>query len=173
MDEFDRTDLGQFGEMIEHEIGEEIPLQDLKDFASRQVEIEDSFLPENLRETRKDRAKRILSNLLKRPRLDENELLRLQRLKEWAKRNLFVISGVAIVVASAITAVVLVMKRALRSSSRALGKQSKIDPNSSPVAPFYNWLLENGEKPLTFTSRNLFVVALAMVLSFLLLEKLI
>ena len=145
MQEFDQSESGQFNQL---------------------VEIEESLLPRVEGETKRQHAKRVLRNLLKRPKLDENEMLRLQSFKEWAKRNLFVLSGVAIAIASAITAVILVMKRALRSSSKVFKKQTKLDPKTSPIAPFYNWILDGGSKALEFASKNLFVSVFVVLLLF-------
>ena len=80
--------------------------------ANEQVEIEDYFLPKRRGESNCERIKRVLHRVLKRPRLSENVSLKLERFKIWAKRNLFGLIGIAIVLASAITAVLLVTRRA-------------------------------------------------------------
>ena len=89
LDEFESTPLSTFRQNLEDEGMEDIPLEELRDIARLQVDIEDSFLPEVNHETKKDRMKRVMRRVLQRPRLSENDLLRLERFKQWARRNLF------------------------------------------------------------------------------------
>ena len=67
MEEFDQSEFGQFNQLVEEEMGESIPLEDMRDIASPQVEIEETLLPRVEGETKRQRAKRVLRNLLKRP----------------------------------------------------------------------------------------------------------
>ena len=68
---------------------ENIPLSDLRDIARLQEEIEDAFVPEQEGETPTQRMKKVMRRVFKRPRLSENDLLKLERFKEWARKNLF------------------------------------------------------------------------------------
>ena len=168
-DEFEATPLAMFHQTMEEEEGgvEDIPLVELRDIARLQLEIEDSFLPEVNGETRAQRTKRVMERVFRRPRLSENDLLRLERFKSWARRNLFLISGIAIVVASALTAVILVIKGSLRAGSKKLKEAKRpkpVDPSDDPLAPIINWIVYGGSKALNFASQHLWVLALVGVL---------
>ena len=66
----------------------------------------------------------------------------------------------------AITAVLLVTRRALHSSSKKLKLQKQlIDSKTNPIA--INWITDGGSAALDFVSKNLWVVALVGVSLFL------
>ena len=161
-DEFESTPLSMFRQTIEEDGGvKDIPLRELREIANLQVEIEDSFLPEVNGETTKERMKRVMRRVFRRPRLSENDLLRLERFKRWARRNLFLLSGIAIVVASALTAVILVLKGSLRATSKKLKEAKRptpVEPSEDHLTPIVNWIVNGGSKAFNFASQHLWVL---------------
>ena len=88
--------------------------------------------------------------------LGANHLVRLEKFKRWAKKNLFALSVVAIAVAGVITAVVMVTRSALRKGSTSTKQAKKIIDHATkkdegPCAPFLKWIA----KVATLGSRGL------------------
>ena len=95
-----------------------------------------------------------------------NDLVRLETFKRW---DLFVLSGVAIAVAGAITAIVMVTRSALRKGSTATKQAEKIINDATkrerPFGPFFNWIPKIASlcaKGLNWLSKNLWVLALGI-----------
>ena len=83
------------------------------------------------------------------------------------KTKPFFLSGIAIVVASALTAVIHVIKGSLRAGSKKLKEVKRPDPvtpDDDPLAPIINWIVNGGSKALQFVSQHLWILALFGVL---------
>ena len=100
-------------------------------------------------------------------RFRENDLTRLERFKQWARRNLLGLSGLAIVVTSAITAVILVTRQALKKTAKDMSLKDKGEGKEEgggdeetdwspiqPAADSFDWLSDN----LLFMSLRLALV---------------
>ena len=110
------------------------------------------------------------------PDLSANDLVLLEKFKRWARRNLFVLSGVVIAIAGAIIAVVLVTRSALRRGATLTKRAKKVIDDATKdkglFSPFLDWISKiaaMGEKGLNFLSKNLWVIIL--VISFLMVNK--
>ena len=101
--------------------------------------------------------------------IQNNDLGRFERFKEWAKSNLIGISAIAITIGGIVTTVVLAGRRAVKSAAKATGKLAKalvnIGKKLGPlIAPLLNLMAQAiswGAKGLEFLSRNLWMIAVA------------
>ena len=116
-----------------------------------------------------------------RRNFSENDLTRLERFKQFARRNLFFLSGLAIVIASAITAVILTARQGLRRASKSVRKGDKKGGGSSGDKGEVldgDDLTPSGQTPrdaisgfLSWLSDNLIFVTFLIVLTLLLLRE--
>ena len=98
-----------------------------------------------------------------------SDLGRLERFKEWAKRNLVGLSAIAITIAGIVTTVVIAGRRAVKSAANATGKLAKalvnIGKKLGPlIAPMLNLMAQAitwGAKGIEFLSKNLWLIAVA------------
>ena len=155
--EHDATPLGKFEREMEDKFG----IQDM--------------LPERLEEEYRKRVARreIAFDQDGQPifMLREDDNTRLLRFRQFARKYLFLLSGIAITIASAITAVILVMRQALRKTAKSFKKDEK----TGGVVPFTDITPSQGggqivPDTLDWVSVNLLVVV-GMVLLFLFLLK--
>ncbi len=100
-----------------------------------------------------------------------NDLTRFERFKKWAKENIAGVSAVAISIAGIITTIVIAGRNAVKKGAKAVGEFGKalanIAKKAAPaIATILNILaqvLTWGAKALEFLSRNLWIVALALI----------
>ena len=101
--------------------------------------------------------------------IQNNDLGKLEKFKEWAKNNLIGLSAIAITIAGIVTTVVIAGKRTLKSAGKATGKLAKalvnIGKKLGPlIAPSLNLMAQAiswGAKRLELLSRNLWLIAVA------------
>ena len=108
-----------------------------------------------------------------------NDLTRFKRFKKWAKENIAGVSAVAISIAGIITTIVIAGRNAVKKGAKAVGQFGKALANVAKkavpaIATILNILAQAltwGAKVLEFLSRNLWIVALGMLVSFMILKK--
>ena len=101
--------------------------------------------------------------------IQNSDLGKFERFKEWAKSNLIGLSAIAITIGGIITTVVIAGRRAVKSAAKATGKLAKalvnIGKKLGPlIAPLLNLMAQEiswGAKGLEFLSRNLWMIAVA------------
>ena len=107
----------------------------------------------------------------------QNDLMRFERFKQWAKRNLGGISVVAISVAGIITTIVMGARTAIKKGAQATSKFARaLAKVGEKVAPIIGGLLNLAAKLLTlsadavgFLAKNLWLLAVAI--AYILYEK--
>lgn len=98
----------------------------------------------------------------------DNDLNRLEKFKNWAKKNMVGLSGIAITIAGIVTTVVLSTRKAVRSSAKAVGRFAKalgnlgkkLGPILAPVIGFVSQALTWGVKATRWLANNLWVLVL-------------
>ena len=103
--------------------------------------------------------------------IQNNDLGKLERFKEWAKNNLIGFSAIAISIAGIVTTVVIAGRKAVKSTAKATGKLAKalvnIGKKLGPlIAPILNMIANVilwGAKGLDFLSKNLWLVVLGIM----------
>ena len=101
--------------------------------------------------------------------IQTNDLSRLEKFKEWAKRNLVGISAIAITLAGIATSVIMAGRKAVRSTAKATGKLAKALVNLGKklgplIAPFLNLMAQAiswGAKGIAFLAKNLWMIVIA------------
>ena len=101
--------------------------------------------------------------------IQTNDLSRLEKFKEWAKKNLIGISAIAITIAGIATTVIIAGRKAVKATARATGKLAKALVNLGKklgplIAPLLNLMAQAiswGAKGLAFLSKNLWMIAVA------------
>ena len=101
--------------------------------------------------------------------IQTNDLSRLERFKEWAKRNLVGISAIAITLAGIATTVIIAGRGAVKATAKATGKLAKALVNLGKklgplIAPFLNLLAQAiswGAKGIAFLAKNLWMIVIA------------
>ena len=101
--------------------------------------------------------------------IQNNDLGKFEKFKEWAKRNLVGLSAIAITIGGIVTTVVIAGRGAVKSAAKATGKLAKalvnIGKKLGPlIAPLLNLMAQAiswGAKGLEFLSRNLWMIAVA------------
>ena len=101
--------------------------------------------------------------------IQNNDLGKFEKFKEWAKSNLIGLSAIAITIGGIITTVVIAGRKTVKSVANATGKLAKalvnIGKKLGPlIAPLLNLMAQAiswGEKGLEFLSRNLWMLAVA------------
>ena len=179
LEEFDKTPLGVFKNKLEEKQGLfNVDRDTLQQMYDLQIEIDQNKLLgldkikelDNQEEEYSDNRRKIWKKtLIDVENLKVNDLVRLEKFKRWAKKNLFVLSGVAIAVAGAIRAIVMVTRSALRKGSTAAKQAEKIINDATkrerPFGPIFNWIpkiASLGAKGWNWLSKNLRVLALAI-----------
>ena len=161
-EEFDNTPLGRFKNQLEDEQG----LFDIDRKTLQGMYENQQLLNPEVRYNNGDERVEL-------PDLSANDLVRLEKFKQWARKSLFILSGVAIAVASAITAVVLVMRSTLKEGEKATQQAKKVlDDATKKNDPIFNWIskiAEMGAQGLNWLSKNLWV--LALVITFFVFNK--
>ena len=147
--EFDATQLGQYDRYLEKQGLQDTPPDTLIRLYREHMEINPEARFRNCE------AVGDVYNL--------NGNIRLEKFKRWARKNVFLLSGLAIAIASAITAVILVTRQVLKKGAKMAKETKKVIDDSSektPFGPFISWITIMGEKGLEFLSNNLWVIAL-------------
>ena len=101
--------------------------------------------------------------------IQTNDLSRLEKFKEWAKRNLVGISAIAITIAVIATTVIIAGRSAVKAAGKATGKLAKALVNLGKklgplIAPLLNLMAQAiswGAKGIAFLSKNLWMIVVA------------
>ena len=101
--------------------------------------------------------------------IQTNDLSRLERFKEWAKRNLVGISAIAITLAGIATTVIIAGRGAVKATAKATGRLAKALVNLGKklgplIAPFLNLMAQAiswGAKGIAFLAKNLWLIVIA------------
>ena len=101
--------------------------------------------------------------------IQTNDLSRLERFKEWAKRNLVGISAIAITIAGIATTVIIAGRKAVKATGKAAGRLAKALVNLGKklgplIAPLLNLMAQAiswGAKGIAFLSKNLWMIVIA------------
>ena len=101
--------------------------------------------------------------------IQTNDLSRLEKFKEWAKRNLVGISAIAITIAGIATTVIIAGRNAVKATAKATGKLAKALVNLGKklgplIAPLLNLMAQAiswGAKGIAFLSKNLWMIVVA------------
>ena len=101
--------------------------------------------------------------------IQTNDLSRLERFKEWAKRNLVGISAIAITLAGIATTVIIAGRSAVKATAKATGRLAKALVNLGKklgplIAPFLNLMAQAiswGAKGIAFLAKNLWMIVIA------------
>ena len=100
--------------------------------------------------------------------IQTNDLSRLERFKEWAKRNLVGISAIAITIAGIATTVIIAGRSAVKATAKATGRLAKALVNLGKklgplIAPLLNLMAQAiswGAKGIAFLSKNLWMLVI-------------
>ena len=103
--------------------------------------------------------------------IQENDLSKLERFKQWAKENLIGFSAVAISIAGIITTVVMAGREAIKNTAKGAGRVAKALFNLGKklgllIAPILNILataVSWGVKGLEFLSKNLWLLVIILL----------
>ena len=101
--------------------------------------------------------------------IQTNDLSRLERFKEWAKRNLIGISAIAITLAGIATTVIIAGRSAVKATAKATGRLAKALVNLGKklgplIAPLLNLMAQAiswGAKGIAFLAKNLWMIVIA------------
>ena len=101
--------------------------------------------------------------------IETNDLSRLEKFKEWAKKNLIGISAIAITLAGIATTVIIAGRSAVKATAKATGKLAKALVNLGKklgplIAPLLNLMAQAiswGAKGIAFLSKNLWMIVVA------------
>ena len=101
--------------------------------------------------------------------IQTNDLSRLERFKEWAKRNLVGMSAIAITLAGIATTVIIAGRSAVKATAKATGRLAKALVNLGKklgplIAPFLNLMAQAiswGAKGIAFLAKNLWMIVIA------------
>ena len=103
--------------------------------------------------------------------IQENDLSKLERFKNWARENLIGFSAIAISIAGIITTVIIAGRKAVKGTAKGVGTVAKalfnLGKKLGPlIAPILNMLataVSWGAKGLEFLSKNLWLLVLAVL----------
>ena len=103
--------------------------------------------------------------------VQENDLSRLERFKQWARENLIGFSAIAISIAGIITTVVIAGRKAVKDTAKGVGRVAKalfnLGKKLGPlIAPMLNILataVSWGVKGLEFLSKNLWLLVIILL----------
>ena len=101
--------------------------------------------------------------------IQTNDLSRLEKFKEWAKRNLIGISAIAITLAGIATTVIIAGRSAVKATAKATGRLAKALVNLGKklgplIAPLLNLMAQAiswGARGIAFLSKNLWMIVIA------------
>ena len=101
--------------------------------------------------------------------IQTNDLSRLEKFKEWAKKNLIGMSAIAITLAGIATTVIIAGRGAVKATGKATGKLAKTLVNLGKklgplIAPLLNLMAQAiswGAKGIAFLSKNLWMIVIA------------
>ena len=101
--------------------------------------------------------------------IQTNDLSRLEKFKEWAKRNLIGISAIAITLAGIATTVIIAGRGAVKATAKATGRLAKALVNLGKklgplIAPLLNLMAQAiswGAKGIAFLAKNLWMIVIA------------
>ena len=101
--------------------------------------------------------------------IQTNDLSKLERFKEWAKKNLIGISAIAITLAGIATTVIIAGRSAVKATAKATGKLAKALVNLGKklgplIAPLLNLMAQAiswGAKGIAFLAKNLWMIVIA------------
>ena len=101
--------------------------------------------------------------------IQTNDLSRLEKFKEWAKKNLIGISAIAITLAGIATTVVVAGRSAVKATAKATGRLAKAFVNLGKklgplIAPLLNLMAQAiswGAKGIAFLAKNLWMIVIA------------
>ena len=101
--------------------------------------------------------------------IQTNDLSRLEKFKEWAKKNLIGLSAIAITLAGIATTVIIAGRSAVKATAKATGKLAKALVNLGKklgplIAPLLNLMAQAiswGAKGIAFLSKNLWMIVVA------------
>ena len=101
--------------------------------------------------------------------IQTNDLSRLEKFKEWAKKNLIGMSAIAITLAGIATTVIIAGRSAVKATAKATGKLAKALVNLGKklgplIAPLLNLMAQAiswGAKGIAFLSKNLWMIVVA------------
>ena len=103
--------------------------------------------------------------------IQENDLTKLERFKQWARENLIGFSAVAISIAGIITTVIIAGRKAVKETAKGVGKVAKalfnlgkkLGPLIAPILNILATAVSWGVKGLEFLSKNLWLLVIAIV----------
>ena len=103
--------------------------------------------------------------------IQENDLTKLERFKQWARENLIGFSAIAISIAGIITTVVIAGRKAVKETAKGVGTVAKalfnLGKKLGPlIAPMLNILataVSWGVKGLEFLSKNLWLLVIILL----------
>ena len=97
--------------------------------------------------------------------IQENDLTKLERFKQWARENLIGFSAIAISIAGIITTVIIAGRKAVKETAKGVGKVAKalfnlgkkLGPLIAPILNILATAVSWGVKGLEFLSKNLWL----------------
>ena len=103
--------------------------------------------------------------------IQENDLTKLERFKQWARENLIGFSAIAISIAGIITTVVIAGRKAVKETARGVGKVAKalfnlgkkLGPLIAPILNILATAVSWGVKGLEFLSKNLWLLVIILL----------
>ena len=103
--------------------------------------------------------------------IQENDLTKLERFKQWARENLVGFSAIAISIAGIITTVVIAGRKAVKETANGVGKVAKalfnlgkkLGPLIAPILNILATAVSWGVKGLKFLSKNLWLLVIVIV----------
>ena len=103
--------------------------------------------------------------------IQENDLGRLEKFKQWAKENLIGFSAIAISIAGIITTVVIAGRKAVKDTAKGVGRVAKalfnlgkkLGPLIAPILNILATAVSWGVKGLEFLSKNLWLLVIILL----------
>ena len=103
--------------------------------------------------------------------IQENDLSKLERFKNWARENLIGFSAIAISIAGIITTVVIAGRKAVKETAKSVGTLAKalfnlgkkLGPLIAPILNILATAVSWGAKGLEFLSKNLWLLVIVIV----------
>ena len=101
----------------------------------------------------------------------ENDLSKLERFKQWARKNLIGFSAIAISIAGIITTVVIAGRKAVKDTAKGVGRVAKalfnlgkkLGPLIAPILNILATAVSWGVKGLEFLSKNLWLLVIILL----------
>ena len=103
--------------------------------------------------------------------IQENDLSKLERFKQWARENLIGFSAIAISIAGIITTVIIAGRKAVKDTAKGVGKVAKalfnlgkkLGPLIAPILNILATAVSWGVKGLEFLSKNLWLLVIILL----------